>query len=194
MKKYISVKKCVYALLGSAVLAFGVYQVHSISVVKEGGILGMTLLLDHFFGISPAISSMVMSLICYGIAFRMLGASFLFYSFLSMGGFSLFYAIFEKFERLWPSMAYKPWLACIVGAAFIGIGAGLCVKAGGAQSGDDALAMAISEKTKIPITVPYLASDLIVLFLSLTYIPISELIYSFVTVIFSGQIIGIINR
>lgn len=154
----------------------------------------MTLLLEHFFGISPAISSIVMSLACYGFAFRMLGASFLFYSFLSMGGFSLFYAIFEKFERLWPSMAYRPWLACIAGAVFVGVGAGLCVKAGGAQSGDDALAMAITEKTNIPISVPYLVSDLIVLFLSLTYIPLSELIYSFATVFFSGQIVGIINK
>lgn len=193
MKKNISLKNCVYALLGSAILAFGIYQVHSISVVKEGGILGMTLLLDHFFGISPAVSSLVMNLICYGIAFRTLGASFLFYSFLSMGGFSLFYAIFERFKRLWPCMAHKPWLACIAGALFVGVGAGLCVKAGGAQSGDDALAMAISAKTKIPITVPYLASDLIVLLLSLTYIPMSQLIYSFVTVILSGRIIGIIN-
>jgi uncharacterized membrane-anchored protein YitT (DUF2179 family) len=193
MKKYISAKNCILAILGSAILAFGLYEVHSISVVKEGGILGMTLLLDHFFSISPAVSSMVMSLICYAIAFRMLGSSFLFYSFLSMGGFSFFYAIFERSERLWPFMAYRPWLACVVGAVFVGIGAGLCVKAGGAQSGDDALAMAISEKTGVSITVPYLASDLIVLLLTLTYIPFRQLIYSFVTVILSGQIIGLIN-
>ncbi|MBR2404535.1 MAG: YitT family protein, partial [Clostridia bacterium] len=40
----------------------------------------------------------------------------------------------------------------------------------------------------------YIITDLVVLALSLTYIPFSRLIYSLVTVILSGQIIGIIQR
>ena len=42
------------SVLGGAVLAFGVYEIHSISGVTEGGALGLTLLLDHWLGISPA--------------------------------------------------------------------------------------------------------------------------------------------
>ena len=34
-------------LLGSAILAFGLYNVHALSGVTEGGILGLTLLLHH---------------------------------------------------------------------------------------------------------------------------------------------------
>ena len=45
-------------VLGSAILAFGLYNVHSISGVTEGGVLGLTLLLEHWFGISPSIAAL----------------------------------------------------------------------------------------------------------------------------------------
>ena len=43
----LKLKSCLIALFGSAFLAFGLYHVHSFSGVTEGGVLGMTLLLDH---------------------------------------------------------------------------------------------------------------------------------------------------
>lgn len=49
----LKLKSCLIALFGSAFLAFGLYHVHSFSGVTEGGVLGMTLLLDHWFHISP---------------------------------------------------------------------------------------------------------------------------------------------
>ena len=43
-RPYFSLGKCFLALAGSAILAFGLYNVHSFSNVTEGGVLGMTLL------------------------------------------------------------------------------------------------------------------------------------------------------
>ena len=37
------------SIFGSAFLAFGLYNVHALSGVTEGGVLGLTLLLDHWF-------------------------------------------------------------------------------------------------------------------------------------------------
>ena len=77
---------------------------------------------------------------------------------------------------------------------FVGIGAGLCVRIGGAPGGDDALAMSIAQLIHVKIQWVYLASDLVVLGLSLTYIPLKRLVYSLLTVILSGQIIGYIQK
>ena len=44
--------------LGAAILAFGLYNVHSQSHITEGGVLGMTLLLEHWLGVSPAVSEL----------------------------------------------------------------------------------------------------------------------------------------
>ena len=71
---------------------------------------------------------------------------------------------------------------------------GLSVRAGGAPSGDDALAMSLSHLTRWNIQWVYLASDLVVLALSATYIDLSRLGCSLLTVVLSGQIIGLVQR
>ena len=58
-------QKILFNLIGSAIQAFGLYNVHAMSGVTEGGILGLTLLLDHWFHLSPAVSSIILNYICY---------------------------------------------------------------------------------------------------------------------------------
>lgn len=182
---YFSVRRTVLALLGSAILAFGLYNIHAFSGVTEGGVLGLTLLLHHWFGISPSVSGLILNALCYVAGWKTLGQSFIFYSIIAGGGFSAFYAIFERFDPLWPSLAQMPLVAAIIGALFVGIGVGLSVRAGGAPGGDDALSMALHEVLHQPIERIYLASDLIVLALSATYLPLDRLGCSLLTVILS---------
>ncbi len=181
-------------LLGSAIQAFGIANIHAWSEVTEGGVLGMTLLLHHWTGLSPAISSLVLNAICFFIGWRTLGRDFLLYSIVACGGYALFYALCEPFAPLFPALVASPLLSALLGAVFIGVGAGISVRAGGAPSGDDALAMALSNLTHVSIQWVYLLSDLVVLVLSLSYIPVRVIAYSLLTVILSGQIIGLMQR
>ena len=187
-------KNCLTIVLGSAILAFGLYNVHSISGVTEGGVLGLTLLLEHWFGISPSISGLVLNGACYVLGLTLLGKEFILYSIIAGGGFSLFYAIFERFPPLWPQIAQMPLAASVAGAAFVGVGVGLCIRANAAPTGDDSLALSLSHHFKIGIQWVYLLGDLIVLALSLTYSPFSKNIYSRLTVVLSGQLIGLIQK
>ena len=185
---------CLAAFLASAFQAFGIYNVHALSNVTEGGVLGLTLLLEHWFSLSPAISGFLLTGVCYLIGWRTLGKEFIAYSAFAAVGFSVGYAICEQFPPLWPGIVGYPLPAAILGALFIGIGAGICIRAGGATTGDDALAMSLSHVLKIPIQWIYLISDLTVLGLSLSYIPLSRIAYSLLTVVLSGQIIGWIQK
>ena len=187
-------KNCLSICIGSAILAFGLYNVHSISGVTEGGVLGLTLLLEHWFGISPSVSGLILNGVCYLLGFKLLGKEFIAYSVIAGGGFSLFYAIFEKFPPVYPQIADMPLLAAIVGSLFVGIGVGLCVRANSAPTGDDSLALSLSHLFKIGIQWVYLVSDLVVLLLSLTYIPLGKIAYSLLTVVLSGQLIGLIQK
>ncbi len=185
---------CLVAFFSSAFQAFGIYNIHALSNVTEGGIFGLTLLIQHWFSISPAVSSFVLNAACYALGWRTLGKEFIGYSVIAACGYSIGYAVCEQFPPLWPQIAGMPLTASLVGALFIGIGAGLCVRAGGATSGDDALAMSICRLTGAGVEKVYLVSDTTVLLLSLSYIPLQRIAYSLLTVLLSGQIIGWIQK
>lgn len=187
-------RRTVLCVVGSAILSFGLYNIHALSGVTEGGVLGMTLLLHYWFDISPAVSGFVMNALCYLLGWKLLGGSFILYSAISGGCFSAFYALFEQFPPLWPQLADMPLAAALLGAMFVGVGAGLCVRAGGAPGGDDALAMSVCKATGWDIRWAYLASDLIVLLLSLSYLDAQRIAMSLLTVILSGQIIGVVQK
>ena len=190
----LSVKNCFLALLGAAIQAVGVCNIHAYSGVTEGGVLGATLLIQHWLHISPAVSSLVLNAACYLLGWRTLGREFIWYSILAGGGFSVFYALCEPFAPLWPALVTSPLLCAVIGAVFVGVGAGLSVRAGGAPGGDDALAMSLSRILKWDIQWVYLFSDLVVLALSATYIPWQKLGCSLLTVLLSGQIIGWVQK
>lgn len=190
----ISKKNIGILLLGSTILSFGLYHIHSFSGITEGGILGLTLLLHHWLGLSPSISGLVMNTACYLLGWKILGKEFIVYSIVAGGGFSLTYAVFEQFGPLWPELSNMSLTASLSGAMFVGIGVGISVWAGGAPGGDDALAMSLSKITGKNIKWIYLISDLVVLLLSVTYIPLNRILYSLLTVILSGQIIGLVQN
>ena len=186
----LKLSSCFIAFFASGFQAFGMYNIHALSGVTEGGIFGLILLLDHWFGFSPAVTSFILNVLCYGLGWRILGKDFIGYSVVAAAGYSATYAICECFPPLWPQIANLPLVASIAGALFIGIGAGAVVRIGGATSGDDALAMSIRHLTGLGVEKIYLISDISVLLLSLSYIPLQRIAYSLLTVILSGQIIG----
>ena len=69
----LNLKSVLLTLFGSAVLAFGIYNIHSISNVTEGGVLGLTLFLEHWFSVSPAISGLILNAACYLFGAKKLG-------------------------------------------------------------------------------------------------------------------------
>ena len=184
-----SPKHWLLLIVGTAILSFGLYNIHSQSQITEGGVLGMILLLNHWFKISPSITGVILDFSCYFIGWRMLGNNFLKNAVFSTCCFSLWYRLWENIGFVIPDLSSLPLIAALVGAVFVGIGVGIVVKEGGAAGGDDALALVISKLGKIRISKAYLFTDITVLTLSLSYIPFSKIIYSFITVTLSSWII-----
>ena len=170
-------------LLGALIQAVGICNIHAMSPITEGGVLGMTLLLFHWTGLSPAI---------YGIS--RLGKPFLIRSAVASAAYAVFYLMVEPYAPLFPFLLTSPLLCAVAGALFVGIGAGLCVLAGGATSGDDAIAMGLSSRFGCDIRIVYFVSDMSVLLLSLSYISFSRIVWSLLTVLLSGEIIGLMQR
>ena len=180
-------------LLGTAIVAFGLFNVHGQSGITEGGVLGATLLIQHWTGISPAVSEIVLDAICYALGFAFLGRRFLVDSLIATCAYAGFYALFEGVGYVLPNMGHMPVLAAVIGALFVGVGVGLIVRQDAAGCGDDALALVISNRTGWNVSRAYLITDMTVLTLSLSYIPVAKIACSLITVTLSSLIIGKIH-
>ena len=93
-----------------------------------------------------------------------------------------------------PNLSNYPLLAAILGGVFVGVGVGMIIRQGGSSGGDDALALSISHITKWPLSRSYLFTDFLVLGLSLSYIPITRIIFSIITVTISSYLINHIQK
>lgn len=189
----VELKRWGMLVVGAAILAFGLYNVHAQSCITEGGILGATLLIRNWTGITPAISEVVLDVICYGLGVKFLGKDFLKRALVATGCYAAFYAINERIGYVLPDMGDQPLMAAVAGALFVGVGIGLVLRAGGAAGGDDALALVLAKLFHIDVSHAYMITDTIVLLLSLSYIPIVNIACSLVTAMLSSFIIGRIH-
>ena len=91
----LKLSNCTVAFLASGFQAFGMYNIHALADITEGGVLGAILLLEYWFGISPAISSFIMNAACFLLGWKVLGVQFIAYSFVAAAGYSAGYAVCE---------------------------------------------------------------------------------------------------
>ena len=174
-------------LAGTAISAFG--MVH----ITEVGVLGMILLLNYWFHVPTSLLSPILDALSYAAGFKFLGKEFLPRSIAATFSLAFFLRFWEVVPFRLPDLSERPLLAAVFGACFVGVGVGLIVRQGISSGGDDALALVISKLTHCKISRAYLATDLTVLALSLSYIPVTRIAYSLVTVTISSLLIDAVS-
>ena len=185
----LSLRRVALIMLGAMIATFGIHNIHQRTGITEGGVIGLMLLLEQWLGASPAFLTPVLDLSCYLLAFKYLGGRFIKISVVSTLSVSLFYKLWEQLPFLLPDLSAHPLAAAVLGAVFVGVGVGLIVRQGGSSGGDDALALTISKVTRWRLARCYLFTDLVVLVLSLSYIPFRRIAFSLITVTLSSWLI-----
>ncbi|MFR8956333.1 MAG: YitT family protein [Collinsella intestinalis] len=187
------VKRIAIILIGSAIFTFGVHNIHNVTGITEGGIIGLVLFGNHWFGIPPSIVSPALDCLSYAVALKVLGGGFLGWSAVATVAVAGFYRLWESLPYMLPDLTDNPLLAAVLGALFVGVGVGLVIRQGASAGGDDALALSISKITGWRVGRCYLFTDLSVLALSLTYIPVVKIAFSLITVTISSAVIDVVK-
>ena len=65
----LTIKTIIYLLLGAMVLSFGIHNIHQRTNITEGGIIGLMLLIEHWFQLSPAYITPVLDTLGWILAF-----------------------------------------------------------------------------------------------------------------------------
>ena len=183
-----------WTMVGTAILSFGIYNIHRRTAITEGGVIGLVLLLDHWLRIPASISSPLLDFLSYALAFRFLGWKFVLMAGISSISLAGFYRLWESFPPMLPDLSAYPLVASILGGIFVGIGVGIIVRQGGSSGGDDALALVINKLTGWKLSASYLFTDLVVLGASLSYISPRRIAYSIITVTISSYLIDFVAR
>lgn len=189
LKEGITFRKILLLMLGAMICTFGIHNIHQRTNITEGGVIGLMLLIEYWLNISPAYITPVLDIACYALAFKFLGTNFIKLSIISTIFISGFYKIWEQFPPMLSDLSSYPLIAAILGGIFVGVGVGIIVKQGGSSGGDDALALAISHALHWKLSRSYLLTDVVVLVLSVTYIPLTKIIFSLITVTVSSHLI-----
>ena len=154
----------------------------------------MMLLIDRRLYLTHPLITPVLDITCYALAFKYLGGRFIKISIISTLSVSLFYDFWEMFPPMLPDLSDYPLIAALAGGMFVGAGVGLIVRQGGSSGGDDALALTISHISHWRLSRAYLFTDLTVLALSLSYIPLQRIFFSVITVTVSSLLIDRIQN
>lgn len=191
-KKIVSdftMKRLFWLVLGTAILSFGIHNIHQRAAITEGGVIGLVLLINHWFGVPASVASPLLDAASYALAFKFLGWDFLLSAGVASVGLAGFYRIWECLPPMLPDLTPWPLAAALLGGVFVGIGVGIIVRQGGSSGGDDALALVIRQLTGWKLARSYLFTDLVVLGASLSYIPARRIAFSLVTVTVSSLLI-----
>ncbi|RDY28391.1 hypothetical protein CHL78_005680 [Romboutsia weinsteinii] len=184
-------KKMSLIIIGSIILAFGVYNFYYVNNITEGGVLGLLLLLKNLFDIQPSIANIIIDGSLLLLGYRFFGKKFFIYSVIASISFSLFYKVFESIGPIFPKFD-SMFIVTILAGLTVGSGVGIIIKAGCAAGGDDALALVIAKTTSLNVGRVYLLTDIMVLLLSLLYLSIFDVFYSLIAVSISGKVIDFI--
>lgn len=182
-------KKVAFIIVGAAICTFGVHNIHQRVDITEGGIIGLMLLIERWLGIPSEIITPILDITCYAMALKYFGGKFIMISMVSTISVSVFYKIWAMLPYMMPDLSGIPVLAAVLGGLFVGVGTGIILRQGGSGGGDDALALTLSKVTGWKLANAYLFTDVIVLCLSLSYIPLIRIACSILTVYVSSNAI-----
>lgn len=186
-------KEILLIILGSILVSFVVCNIHSKTVLTEGGQIGIELLLQHWFNISPTYSSVCIDFIFYILGFLILNKKFRLNAVIGTFSYSISYYVFELLNI---NLFFTSNLlaSSIIGGIILGVGCGIVVRCIGSCGGDDSLALIINKILKLPLFWCYFIMDILVIILSLSYINMNVIPYSILTSFISSLLIDFVSK
>lgn len=143
-------KNILMNLLGSILLAFGVYAFIAPFGLIVGGATGISLILHRLFGIPISIISLCINVGVLPLALIFKEKKLFFGSILSSLAYPVAMGVFERFPKL-QTIADNTMLAAICGGIVCGCAIGLVMKSGGSTGGVDIPILLLHKKIKMPV-------------------------------------------
>ncbi|MDO5397099.1 MAG: YitT family protein [bacterium] len=128
--------------LGAVLAAFALEEFLIPSTILDGGITGISIIINQLSGIQISIIIVVLNIPFLVIGFKQLGKEFLIKGIYGMLLFSVMLTVFKDMENV----TETELLAVVFGGVLLGVGVGIVLRYGGCLDGTEIVAMLLSKK------------------------------------------------
>lgn len=133
--------------IGAVVAAFALEALLVPCTILDGGVTGISIILNQLTGISLSAFVFVLNIPFLIIGFKQMGKRFLVRGIFGMALFSVMLAVFHHVE----AVTHEELLAVVFGGVLLGAGVGLVLRYGGCLDGTEIVALLVSKKTNASV-------------------------------------------
>jgi len=185
-------------MLGTAIYAFGIHFFVVPNQLMEGGVTGISILLNYAFGFPLSATTLLLNVPLFFVGWRMLGKRGMWLT--GFGTLSLT-AFLYGMERVLHAGYIVPFateddlfLAALYAGVTLGAGLGIVFRFGGTTGGVDILARIANRAKGWSIGQFFLYFDAFVIGASLLYISMEQVLYTLVVVFVAAKMIDVIQQ
>ncbi|BBI33227.1 YitT family protein [Cohnella abietis] len=183
---------------GTAIYAFGLQYFIIPNMLMEGGVTGVAVLLNYALNLPVSLTSLLINLPLFFLGWRQLGKHAMIYTFAGTLLLSLFLWITEVLVAhgwLIPFISTQDFILVVLYAGVtLGVGLGLVFRAGGTTGGVDIIARILHRLKGWSMGQIILSLDVLILCVSLLFIPKEKVLYTLVSVFIASRIIDFIQE
>jgi uncharacterized membrane-anchored protein YitT (DUF2179 family) len=185
-------------LLGTAVYAFGLHYFVIPNELMEGGLTGVSLILNYALGLPVSYTTLILNIPLFWLGWKTIGKYAMAFTVLGTVSISAFLRAMEvAIARGWiaPFRFEQDFiLTALYAGITLGAGLGLVFRFGGTTGGTDIIARLLNKKKGWSIGQIILIIDAVVLCTSLLYIPKEKVLYTLVAVFVASRVIDFITQ
>ncbi|MFC5531777.1 YitT family protein [Cohnella yongneupensis] len=185
-------------VIGTAVYAFGLQYFIIPNLLMEGGVTGVSVLLNYAADMPVYLTSLILNLPLFLLGWRQLGKSAMVYTLAGTLLLSLFLWLAELgVERDWitPFRTEQDFILVVLYAGVtLGIGLGLVFRGGGTTGGVDIIARILHRLRGWSMGQIILVLDVFILGTALLFIPKEKVLYTLVSVFIASKVIDFIQE
>ncbi|CAH1218311.1 hypothetical protein PAECIP111893_04391 [Paenibacillus plantiphilus] len=184
-------------MLGTAIYAFGLQYFIVPNMLMEGGVTGIAILFNYALGWPLSISTIVLNIPLFIVGWLVLGRAQTGYSIFGTISLALFLALIEKMIAAGWIVPFRTSndyiLAALYAGVTLGTGLGIVFRFGGTTGGADIIARIASKMKGWSMGQIILTLDVVIIGLSLFYIPKEKVLYTLVAVYIASRMIDFIQ-
>lgn len=179
----------IFITIGAIIFAYGLETFLVPNQVIDGGVVGMSLILDELIVPIPfSIFLVVLNIPFLFIGYKQIGKSFAFQSLYGIILASIFTELFHHVEPI----TDDPLLAAIFGGIVLGVGVGTVLRNNGALDGTEILATLISSKTSFSVGQVVMIFNIFILGSAGFVFSIDSTFYSLIAYFIAFKVIDIV--